>query len=154
MDSRDHRAGVLLGDFLDDFGGHPLKVWSTLARLALDFAGAGNARVAAAVVRRQSILGLGYNRMKSHPFQRRFGRNGDAIYWHAETDAIHNAYKFAPTDIKGANLYVLRIKRPWNQSKLWALGNACPCAGCQQAIDLFGIRRVSYTTEEGVKHDS
>jgi tRNA(Arg) A34 adenosine deaminase TadA len=152
MDSRDHRAGVLLGDFLDDLGGHSLRVWSTLARLALDFAGAGNARVAAAVVRRQSILGLGYNRMKSHPFQRRFGRNGDAIYWHAETDAIHNAYKSAPSDIVGATVYVLRLKRPASASKAWVLGNACPCSGCQDAINLFNIRRTIYTTEEGIQY--
>lgn len=128
------------------------KIWQTLYAVACDLAPIGNARIAAAIVRRGEIVSLGHNRLKSHPFQLRFGRNNDSIYWHAETAAIYNLWKRAPELISGASLYVLRVKRPFSGSRQWVLGNAKPCSGCATAIQMFGIRSVYYTTDEGISN--
>jgi tRNA(Arg) A34 adenosine deaminase TadA len=141
------------GVHVDIFGGasaRDVKVWRTLYATACDLAPTSNARIAAAVVRRGEIISLGHNRLKSHPFQLRFGRNNESIYWHAETAAIHSAYKRTPHLLDGASLYVLRVKRPSSAAKHWILGNAKPCAGCSTAIQMFGIHHVHYTTDEGV----
>lgn len=144
------RSSSLHVDFFSGASTRDVKIWHTLYATACDLAPTSNARIAAAVVRRGEIISLGHNRLKSHPFQLRFGRNHESIYWHAETAAIHSAYKRTPELLDGASLYVLRVKRPSSTVKHWILGNAKPCPGCATAIQMFGIRHTHYTTDEGI----
>ncbi len=99
-----------------------------------------NHRLGALVTIRKKIIAFGFNSYKSHPLQKKFGRNEKAICLHAEIDAIKNALKRVKiSDLKRATLYVARIKKDGT------IGMAKPCTGCQRAIVAFGIKQVIFT---------
>ena len=85
-------------------------------------------------------IAVGLNQRKTHPLQKKFGKNSDSIYLHAEIDAIVNAIRLGYT-IEGSKLYVARVFR---RTELPAL--AKPCEGCQRAIIHFGIRSVEWSS--------
>lgn len=108
------------------------------------------ARMSAAVAIRGEVMSWGTNELRTHPFAARFGKNSDAIYWHAETKAIHNFIRrHNPDLLQKASLYVVRIKRPFERSKDFVKGMARPCAGCFTCIRDFGIQRIAYSNEQG-----
>lgn len=108
-----------------------------------------NVRFAAAVVYRNKIISIGYNRMKSHPFQAKYAKNSEAIYLHAEIHAIKNALREFPVEeLTKCDLYIARVKRPRSYSEGFIWGLSKPCAGCARAIAEFGIRRTIYTCDE------
>ena len=95
------------------------------------------AKIAATVAFRSKKLMTGHNQAKTHPVAKRFGRNPDACYLHAEVDALYKASRLV--SLHGADLYVARA---------WKGGRAAmsrPCSGCQRAIKFFGVARVFYT---------
>ena len=111
-------------------------------------------KLAAAVVMRNKIISIGVNQRKSHPFQKKYGRNDESIFWHAETDAIKNALKVIDVDdLTRCDLYIVRVKKPKPKSKEWVWGLAAPCDGCRRAIATFGIRNVIYTTDVTGKYE-
>lgn len=95
----------------------------------------------AAVIKRNHILGVGCNRMKTHPMQARFGKNGDAIFLHAEINAIKNTLKtYRVSDLAGSTLIVLRrTTKGYGMSK--------PCDGCTRAVIEFDFKSVIYSTD-------
>lgn len=111
-----------------------------------------SAKLASAIVLKDEIVAFGFNQMKSHPFQRKYARNADAIYWHSENMAIFNASKkIEKSDFRKATLYVARVKRFNSFRQGFVQGLACPCEGCQQSIKDFAVRRVVYTKDsEGI----
>jgi deoxycytidylate deaminase len=110
-------------------------------------------RLAAAIVMRNKVISIGVNRMKSHPFQKKYGKNEDAIYWHAEIDAIKSALReISVDDLSKCDLYIARVKKPKPKSNDWIWGLSKPCEGCQRAILAFGLRRTIYTTDEHGKY--
>ena len=107
-----------------------------------------NARLAAAVVYKNEIVAIGVNQKKSHPFQAKFGKNGHAIFLHAEISAIKNALQHIDEkELSKSTLYVCRVKyvSPRKGSFTWGL--AKPCVGCQRAIVTFDIKSVIYSEE-------
>jgi deoxycytidylate deaminase len=91
-------------------------------------------------------IAWGFNQMKSHPFQALHAKNDHAIYWHSETQCIHNALKrVSVDDLKAATMYVARRKLGDGQE---TYGMAHPCIGCMNAIIKYGIRRVVYTLDD------
>ena len=110
-------------------------------KLAEDVSPVANARLAAIIVFRNEIVGIGTCKYKTHPFQSKFRNHEQANYWHAETNAIFNALKrITPEDLSKSKLYISRVKQTG-----WGL--AKPCNGCQHAIDHFHIGEVFYTTD-------
>jgi deoxycytidylate deaminase len=108
------------------------------------------ARVAAFLVYKNEIIAVGYNKSKSHPFQKRFGSNSKAIYLHAEVDCIKNSLRDVDVDfLKKCTMYVLRTKRPDNDHNAFVRALSKPCEGCHRAINTFGIKHVYYTTDDG-----
>ena len=108
-----------------------------------------NIRFAAAVVYRNKIVSIGYNRMKSDPFQAKYAKNSEAIYLHAEVHAIKNALREIPVeDLPKCELYISRVKKPKAGDKHFVWGLSKPCAGCERAIVEFGIKRTIYTCDE------
>lgn len=104
-------------------------------------------QLAAAMVYKNRILSIGYNRMKSDPFQARFGENDEKIYLHAEISAIKSALRHVRvSELKKCTLYIYR-RRKINGQYQQAL--ARPCPGCVRAILEFGIEKVIYTNNEG-----
>jgi tRNA(Arg) A34 adenosine deaminase TadA len=121
-----------------------------LARLASDMPKAGRARLATCIVHKGQVASFGFNQMKSHPFQARFGRNSDSIFLHSETDAIKNALRVLTTrELERSTMYVCRIKKPNPRSRTVVMGLARPCEGCARAISTFGIRKVVWTLDDG-----
>jgi deoxycytidylate deaminase len=115
---------------------------------ALDHGGL-NARLAAAIVIRNEIISIGFNRKKSHPFQAQYQGHEGKIYLHAETDAINRAMKYVTRDeLKRAKLYIARVKYTDNKSKRVVWGQSKPCNGCQRAINAYGITTVIHTCDE------
>ncbi len=132
------------------------RIFNDLATIAEDIQGDGNARVVAAVVHRhRNIISIGYNSRQSHPFQLRYGRNKDSIFWHAETHAIYNALRREPISmIEKCWLYIIRLKRPYPFSKKWIPGLVRPCSGCQSCIRAHGIEHVLYTSDTNIVYEN
>ena len=107
------------------------------------------ARLAACVVHKGKIVSFGLNRLKSHPFQLLYGKNKDALFLHAEVDAIYRATKkLDSAELAKSTLYVARLKRAHSIHKGFVNGLARPCVGCARCIATFGLKRVIYTTEQ------
>ena len=126
------------------------RILDTLAKLAETVPGHYRGRLAAALVYRNEFLSFGINQMKSHPFQSKFSSTKEAIYLHAETDAIRHALKkYDLKTVAKSRLYICRVKHEDANSPDLIWGLSKPCAGCQRAIATFNIEHVCYTTEDG-----
>lgn len=112
-----------------------------MKKISQDIECVGNQTLAACVVKRNKIISFGHNKNKTHPLQNKFNKHPQAIYLHAEIDAIKNALKRASVeDLVGSTLYIVRTKKDGSE------GLAKPCSGCMQAIESFNIGKVIYTT--------
>lgn len=87
------------------------------------------------IVKKNVILGLGFNQMKSHPKSPH-----DWKMIHAE---LHAVLGLLPYELKGAEMYVYR------EHKNGTLAIAKPCSSCQKLIRTCGIKTVYYTDEGG-----
>ena len=77
------------------------------------------AKLAAAVVIRNEIISIGFNRKKTHPFQAQFKDVEEKNFLHAETDAINRALKYiSKEELRKATLYIARIKYQDNKNKI------------------------------------
>lgn len=100
-------------------------------------------RMAAAIVKKNKIISIGWNRMKSHPFQAKFSKNEDAIFLHAEVHAIKNAMRhYTLNDLKGSTMVILRKTAK-------GYGLAKPCEGCMRALAEFEFASVVYSSTNG-----
>lgn len=125
---------------------HYINLCFTAAR---DLDRVGGARIVALLVYKNNIA-WGQNQSKSHPFQAQYGKNTEAIYLHAEVDAIKNMLRHMdPDEMRRCTLYVARAKWDGGDKKNMIYGEAKPCSGCQSAITAFQIKKVVYTTDNG-----
>lgn len=124
------------------------QVFNHLRIIAQDVAPVAQARIASAIVYRKEIIGLGVCRKHSHPLQKRFARNPESIYIHAEVDAIRNVLrKYSPKVLRSSTLIVVRQKFLDNTKSCFVDGLAKPCEGCQEAILYYKIPQVEWTTD-------
>lgn len=130
------------------------QIFDTLERVAIESPGVrSNIKVAAAIVYRRRIISIGVNQYKSHTLMKKYGRNSDSIFLHAEVDAVRKALPFFDVEkFKKCDLYILRVKkdRP-NCKSHWIRGLAKPCPGCSRLIEDYQFRNVFYTFDEDVK---
>lgn len=125
------------------------RMMSLLRRQAIDVKAVKSSRIAAAVVLKNDIISLGHCQKRTHPFQARYSKNPEAIYLHAETNAISNALNHLPKrELEKATLYIRRVKLPSKDSIEFVDGLAKPCPGCMRAILAFNLKKVVYSTEE------
>lgn len=75
---------------------------------------------------------IGYNQMKSHPFQKKFGRNEHSIFLHAEIEAIINCFRAGDEPNQG-KMYVARVTKDGKRAI------SKPCKGCQMALFQYDI---------------
>lgn len=102
--------------------------------------------IASALVYRNKVVSYGVNQMKTHPYQKRYGKNVDSIFWHSETSAIYTADKRIKFNkFEDSILYVARIKYDSSEKTNFVSGLASPCPGCLQCIKDYGIKKVIYT---------
>jgi len=108
------------------------------------------AKLAAAIYVKNRLISIGMNSSKSSPFQKRFSKNKNHIYIHAEIGAIKQAISnMGLNEFVDAKkiLYVCRVKRfTQNSPYIWGLSK--PCIGCQSAIMEFNINKVIYSLDE------
>jgi tRNA(Arg) A34 adenosine deaminase TadA len=115
-------------------------IWDLLAKKAVHAHMVRSSRHAAAIVYKGQVLGHGLNSLKTHPIMRKYGRNADAIYLHAELDAIVRTINTYGSDILSkSTLYVGRI------NKKGELAYSEPCSGCKKAIKAFDIKKVYHS---------
>lgn len=124
------------------------RIMRELLNLAHDAPSDCKTRMAAAVAVRGEVLAWGTNEMRTHPFQAKFAKKDEAVFWHAETKTIHNFLRRHDWELlQKATIYVARIKRPFVRARHHVPGMARPCKGCFSCITQFGIGRVVYSTE-------
>lgn len=124
------------------------KFFNILSKIASDISPVRSARLAACVVLRNDIISFGVNEMKTHPFQARYGKNGNAIFLHAETSAIKNALKYIDVnELAKCSLYICRVKYYDCSKQQLIFGTAEPCPGCFRCINTFNIKNVYYTLD-------
>ena len=127
------------------------KAIDLLARVAEDITDPVRCyRLAAGVWYKNNLVGLGVNSYKTDPFQAKYGKHEHAIHLHAEVAAIKNAVRTVGDDLSRCTMVVVRVKRKKERSKDFKLALAKPCIGCYKCIVAFGLRKVFYTTEEGL----
>lgn len=123
------------------------KVVDDLFILARDKEKVGKAKVVAALIYKGKVISYGFNQYRTSWVQRRFKKNPESHYLHAEADAVKNAMKVVDNDtISKSTLVVVRAKKNAGKN---VFGNAKPCVGCQSCIEWIGINKVYYTTDEG-----
>lgn len=106
------------------------------------------ARVAASIVYKNDIVTIGMNSSKTHTFQFRFSSNPDAIFFHAENNAIYKALRIlTPKELEKSVLYVCRAKYTDKNKKTFMQGLAKPCCGCTEAIIKYNISSVIYSLD-------
>lgn len=124
---------------------------ATLCRMAEDVLPIRSAKLAAAITLRGEIIAFGTNRMHSHPFQAKFGKNDCSSFWHAETNAIFNALRRVEKEkLSRASIFVARVKYDAPRKKQFIQGLAAPCEGCKKCIAEYGLKRLIYTSESGL----
>ncbi len=123
-------------------------IFSTLFTLAKDAEVTANARIATGIFMRNKLISFGFNSMKSHPFQKRFGKNSKCIYLHSEISAIKNALKTIKiNDLKKCNMYICRAKLT-KPDGYFVTGLAKPCSGCERAIRTFEVKNVYFSEND------
>lgn len=126
------------------------KYFNILEKVAIASEPVFGQRIAALLVYKKDIISIGMNKSKTHPIAKKFQKHEAAIYIHAEVDCIKNALRqYDERTIAKSTMYILRMKRPENNHRIFMRGLVKPCIGCQQAIAAFDINTVYYTTDEG-----
>lgn len=121
------------------------RVFDELWERAWEHAQPGQSKHAAVLVGPYGYRFYGTNKMKTHPLQQRFAKNMEAVFLHAEIDAIVSFLREQPIyELNRYDLYVCRVRWEGRQ-QLW--GNSKPCLGCRRAIESFDIRSVFYTLD-------
>lgn len=87
------------------------------------------------VVRKNEVVGLGFNKFKTHPKS-----NHPFQMVHAELDATLGLSREV---LKGADVYVYR------ETKDGETAIAKPCPYCEAALREVGVRKVFYTVDYG-----
>lgn len=111
-----------------------LRIMNSLIQIAKDVQPVGGAKIAAAIVYKDRIISLGTNQRKSHPLQKRYAKNDEAIFLHAEIDAIRKHNVFV-----GSTLYLARVFRSGRSALV------SPCSGCLRALSTYGITTIYHT---------
>lgn len=123
-----------------------LYYFNLLSTIAKDLEPTACAKVSACIVYNNRIVSFGTNSKRTDPFVLQYRKHPQAIFIHAETDAIKKARRIlSEKQLKHTKMYVCRISV--GRSK-WAL--AKPCIGCYRAILEYNIKKVYYTCSPGV----
>ena len=92
-------------------------------------------QVGAVIAKNSRVLGLGFNKVKTHP---KYTRHKRVASIHAEISALINS----ATDVRGSRIYVYRETKDGKPSL------ARPCSICEMALREAGVKEVYYSTGE------
>ena len=126
-----------------------VQIFEALKPIAEIRPAVSRSRHVSAIVYRDKILAMGFNKLKTHPFQKKYGRHEDSIFIHSEIHAIHQVIKQYGDDIlEKCSLYVCRMKYENGKKQAMLQGMSKPCDGCLGCIAEFGIKNVYFTCDE------
>jgi len=99
-------------------------------------------RLGAVLSKKNRVISTGYNQMeKTHPLMQKISKTNYTLGLHAE---IHCCIGVSAKDLLNSDLYVYRVKRNLEPAL------ARPCAACYTFLCDVGVRRVHFTTPNGV----
>ena len=119
--------------------------YSKLAETMATYSDYKRIHIGSCIIKKHSVISTGCNQNKSHPIQNKynhelkFKKHKDCL--HAEIDALIKASKEA----NGATMYIFRR----GLDNIYR--NCKPCPACMKMIKDYGIKRVVYTIENGIK---
>lgn len=121
------------------------KFMTFLKNVAINHDSKHRCKVSALLVYKNYPIAVGTNKMKSHPFQAKYGRTEHNIFSHAEMDCIRKALKDISMDeLAKSTLYIQRVLKDGTTAI------ARPCCGCERAIvKSFKIKNVIWSTDTG-----
>lgn len=93
--------------------------------------------IGAVITKGNVIMGLGYNKRKTHPRS-----NNKFKTTHAELSAILNA---GIEDLSGCDIYIYR------ETKANVKGMSYPCQYCEQLLKDVGINKIHYTIDSDIR---
>ena len=104
--------------------------------------------IGAILVNKNKVISTGFNQNKTHPIQKIYNNRylnykkikGDKL--HAEVDVL---LKLNKKDCNGSTMYIFRR----GNDNIYRLSK--PCKACMQCILDYGIKRIVYTIENGIK---
>lgn len=100
----------------------------------------GNSSHSAIIFYKNTILGYGVNKKKTHPLQVRFQKRSGCEYLHAEIDALIKVVNNHGVDfLKHCSMIVCRS---YLNGKI---ANSEPCIGCKKALKAFNLKKVYYS---------
>ena len=103
-------------------------------------------KIVSGIIFDKKLICISTNEYKSHPFQKKFSKNDDSIFLHAEIAAgITAIRRIGVENMKSVSLIILRLKK--NHSKEFELAMACPCEGCKKFINHLKIPKVIYSND-------
>lgn len=102
----------------------------------------------ALILYKNEIISVGFNRIKSHPFQKKYAKANEAIFLHAEISAIKQSLRrITLKELSKSTMYVARIRLNTENKPHFMYSK--PCDGCMRAIAEFDIQKVFYTEDGG-----
>jgi deoxycytidylate deaminase len=106
------------------------------------------AKLSAAIVYRNDVIAIATNTTKTHPLQKKYGKNDNSVCLHAEIHAVVKALKIIDrSDFAQCELYIARARQTGRKSDyIW--GSAAPCEGCIRMINDMNIKQTIFTTDE------
>lgn len=108
-----------------------------------------NVRVAAGIMLKPTIFVIGKNINRTDPLAAAYGKNPDAIYIHAEINAIKKVIslckgvKEAKKRLRGATIYIARVKQV-DRDNVFLPAISKPCDGCLRALKEYNIKKMVY----------
>ena len=115
-----------------------------LARLVAKHSLHERYRIGAIVVKQSRIVSTGVNKLKTHPRQINPHTHLYGSSIHAELDASIGISRHL---LRGATIYVVRILQNGENAM------SRPCGSCMDILRELGIRRVVYSTTNGVEQE-
>ena len=91
-------------------------------------------QVGCVIAQRNEVVGVGYNTVKTHPFQARWNKRSPHL--HAEMMALIEAMKGRSFNPDRSTVYVSRYSRHGT------LGCSYPCEHCWPALKHVGVRNI------------
>ncbi len=109
-------------------------------------------QIGAVIARKNTILAVGVNQLKSHPLQKKFNKKRFNVEdtcqhsIHAEMDALTKVHR--QEDLAKATIYIFRR----NNEGILAVSRPCPA--CLSMIRSTNIKKMYYTIENGFAVES
>lgn len=147
---QDHNFEFMVDEMIpkENISKHPrFERFMEIARSVSELSTYDKYRLGAVITIKGAVVAKGYNQAKTHPTQKRYNAQRFDVtdksnhFLHAEMAALN---KVKHLDLSQAEIHIYHIGNNGEQKM------ARPCAACMKAIKDRGIKRIHYSTPEGL----